>query len=33
MKIFLITILTILVFTAGNLNAQNVNLGTKIGLN
>ncbi len=33
MKYYLITILTVLVMTVGTVNAQNINIGTKIGLN
>lgn len=33
MKIYLITILTFLVLAVGSVSAQNVNIGTKIGLN
>jgi len=33
MKIYLITIITFLVFAVGTAHSQNINIGTKIGLN
>jgi len=33
MKFYLVTIIATLFLTAGTLNAQNINIGTKIGLN